>query len=162
MVQKKTAREIYSRAGDSKAEPAFQGDFGPTNGDSCMIPPAASGGNGQAALRQPSLFPPPDIYQADVCASRHGGVETSREAHERIRPFKREIYDKILTIIRSRGDLGATVHELAESIDTFPSSISGRLFELRIQGELDYLVDTSGNRVKRRGAYALVLVAKGN
>jgi hypothetical protein len=96
------------------------------------------------------------VLATDPCARKHGGAETSIAAHDRVRPYKRQIYSRILAVVRARGPAGATVHELAAALQTYPSSISGRLTELRILGLLTYKLDAASVRVKRRGACALV------
>jgi hypothetical protein len=113
-------------------------------------------GNDCGAAQQPSLFPLP-VFRADPCASKHGGAETSTSAHNRVRPHKRVIYERVLAIIRARGSAGATVHELAEVLDTFPSNISGRLTEMRALRLLTYKLDSDGAKVKRRGACVLLM-----
>jgi hypothetical protein len=107
-------------------------------------------------VEQPTLFPPAD-YAADPCSNRHGGSETSAQAHERVRPHKRQVYARILALVEARGLAGATVHELAEAMATMPNCISGRLTELRALGRLQHRLDGSGNLVKRRGAGVLEL-----
>ena len=105
---------------------------------------------------QPMLFPVDEAaaLAADPCAGRNGGAETSRDAHQRIRPHKREVHDKIMALVRRRGSV--TVHEVADGLGTHPHCISGRLTELRISGRLTYQLDAEGRRIRRGGAYALV------
>lgn len=127
------------------------------------LPPASQRGNApRIRITQTSLFHTEtyqgEVYDRDICANRHGGAETSREAHERVRPHKREVYERILAIVRERGS--ATVHELSEALATYPSSISGRLSELKILGRLTYALDAAGKKIKRRGAAALVATEK--
>jgi len=96
------------------------------------------------------------VCLADPCARRHAGAETSVQAHDRIKPHKRAIHQKIIDLARGRGQHGLTVHELAAELQTYPSNVSGRLFELRALGRLAYKLDPTGARVKRRGACVLV------
>jgi hypothetical protein len=109
-------------------------------------------------FRQPSLFPPPGQFHGDPTAGKHHGADTSIQAHERVLPHKRAIYERILAAVQGRGTLGASVHELAEALGTLPHRISGRLTELRAIGRLVYKLDEAGARVKRRGACVLVAV----
>jgi hypothetical protein len=131
-----------------------------------MSVPNSSHRSEAGPIHQGTLFPalppaaptdPPPAYPHDICANRHGGAETSAEAHDRVKPFKRGIYARILALVRASPE-GATVHELAEALGgTYPSSISGRLTELRVLGRLTYATDANRNKVKRCGACALVL-----
>jgi hypothetical protein len=124
------------------------------------LPHNAAAGNGPA-VRQPTLFHAAaygDVCPVDPCANKHGGAETSVQAHERVKRHKRAIHEKIIALARARGQEGVTVHELAAELQTYPSSISGRLTELRsVLGRLTYKLDAAGRRVKRRGACVLVL-----
>ena len=110
--------------------------------------------------RQLTLFDPEDVAPiscADPCARKHAGAETSIAAHERVAPHKHQVAERILAAVQARGDAGATVHELAADLGKFPSSISGRLTELRMLGRLAYKHDAAtGARVKRGGACALI------
>jgi hypothetical protein len=113
-------------------------------------------GNRLDDVRQPSLFAPIGVPQADPAAGKHHGAETSAQAHARVLPHKRAIYERVLSAVWARGADGATVHELAQDLETFPNNISGRLTELRILGRLEYRLDADGARVKRGGACVLV------
>ena len=111
--------------------------------------------------RQPLLFDSAGAYQADPCAQRHAGAETSIQAHDRVLPHKRAVYEQILAAVRAQGADGMTVHEVAQALETLPNKISGRLTELRMLGRLVYALDGTGARVRRGGAYALIVLAEG-
>jgi len=78
----------------------------------------------------------PLLDQLDVCQSRHGGSPESADAHARIVHSKEEKHQRIMKLVRSRGDYGITVHELAGAWGTTPNCVSGRLSELVQRGKL--------------------------
>lgn len=92
------------------------------------------------------------LDQLDVCASRHGGSETSVAAHERIIHTKEETHQKIMKLVRARKGYGVTVKEVAGAFGVQVNTISGRLSELKQRGKLK----DSGER--RLGAAVLVEV----
>lgn len=98
-----------------------------------------------------------DVVPVDPCANRHGGSETSQDAHDRVGPHKREVYARIMSLARQSGSAGITVHEVAEYLQTTPNAVSGRLTELKVMGRLVYAADDQGEKVRRRGAYVLVV-----
>lgn len=74
----------------------------------------------------------------DVCASRHGGAETSVAAHERIKGTKEADRNRIMAIVQARKGYGITVHEAAGALG-YGAAInrcSGRLSELVGRGKL--------------------------
>jgi hypothetical protein len=62
-----------------------------------------------------------------------------------------------VAIVRGRGAIGATVHEVADALGKVPSDISGRLTELRGMGRLQLQLDADGNPTRRGGARVLIL-----
>ena len=88
----------------------------------------------------------------DVCASRHGGAETSVAAHERMKHTKADTHNRIMKLAQARKEYGITVKEVAGAFGVQVNTISGRLSELKQRGKLK----DSGQR--RLGAAVLVMV----
>lgn len=91
------------------------------------------------------------IKDVDVCASRHGGAETSVEANKAVKKEKdREL---IYGYIQEARHYGHTLDELSVLLNRPPNSISGRLTELKVQGKIVY---TGRKRQTRSGCLARV------
>jgi len=96
--------------------------------------------------------PPP----LDVCRGRNQGSETSAAAHAKAKKT-RAVYERILSLVRSKAGDGCTLHELSAALEVAPHALSPRLTELRVGGFLTYALDDTGNKRKRRGAAVLVV-----
>lgn len=91
------------------------------------------------------------IKDVDVCASRHGGAETSVEANKAVKKEKdREL---IYWYIQEARHYGHTLDELSVLLDRPPNAISGRLTELQAQGKI---VHSGRKRRTRSGCLARV------
>lgn len=99
----------------------------------------------------PNLF---DYMTGDITANRHGGAPTSVEAFESIKGKLPEARREVLEFIASRGDYGATVHEVAEHFGKGVNAVSGRISELLRDG------DARRNGQKRNRASVVVAVKK--
>ena len=89
--------------------------------------------------------------ELDVCASRHGGVETSVAADKKVQKET----DRLLIynyIVASR-HYGHTLDELSILLHRPPNSISGRLTELSYQRKIIY---SDRKRRTRSGCLARV------
>ena len=91
------------------------------------------------------------LDQIDLCANRSRGNPQSQAAHEKIVSTKREIHERILKLIRARGEYGATSKEVAAAIGKPVNCISGRLSELKMTGQL------KKSELTRRGAAVLIV-----
>lgn len=92
------------------------------------------------------------VINKDPSARKHGGAETSIEAHERVKPTKEAMYRRIMDLARVRGDYGLTVHEVCGAFGKTPNEVSGRLSEL--VHKLKWL---KKNGEKRNGAAILIV-----
>ena len=92
--------------------------------------------------------------EKDVCANRHGRVDTSVAADKRVQ--KERDRHLILGYIKASRDYGITLDEMCIVLERKPNEISGRFSELRNQ---EQIVATSRRRVTRTGATARVWVA---
>lgn len=91
----------------------------------------------------------------DICEGRHGGAETSVEAHPHVsKEYDRQIIGRRIDLA---GRYGMTLDELCIVLGRTPNAISGRLTELRIMG-LIHISDKK--RRTRTGAMARVYVVK--
>lgn len=90
----------------------------------------------------------------DVCAARHGGVDTSVEAHRRVKKTRDQ--SLVLSCLKAAGGDGMTLDELCVKMGRTPNAISGRLTELRIQ---ELVVRLATRRPTRTGTGARVHVA---
>ena len=72
----------------------------------------------------------------DPDISRGHKNERSAEAHRRIEPHKAGMRARLLEHLRGRGAGGATLKELCQAFDKQPHQISGRLSELKRDGEV--------------------------
>lgn len=70
----------------------------------------------------------------DICERKHGGVETSRMAFEKARGNAQAQRNLIHREISTRGDLGLTSKEYAQSVSKPLHAISGRFSELQRDG----------------------------
>lgn len=83
---------------------------------------------------QPTLFPEMKKREPDICRRKHGGAETSVEADKAV---KKEADQKlILGYITAAKAFGMTLDELSIQLDRPPNRISGRLTELRMNGQI--------------------------
>ena len=98
---------------------------------------------------------PPDLFiknkEEDVCASRHGGAETSVQADGAVK--KERDRQLIYGYIKEAGSYGHTLDELSVLLDRAPNRLSGRLTELRMRGKI---VATGLTRKTRTGCKARV------
>jgi hypothetical protein len=94
------------------------------------------------------------IKEPDICASRHGGAETSIMADKKVQKTKdREL---IYGYIKSAGKFGHTCDELSIMLHRTPNAISGRLTELRMKGRI---VTSDQTRLTRTYSKARVYIA---
>jgi len=70
----------------------------------------------------------------DICASKHGGAETSKDAFERIRPNLLECQKKVHEAVVNAGDFGLTLNEFCDQSGTQKNSASPRFTELSGKG----------------------------
>ena len=91
--------------------------------------------------------------EPDVCASRHGGAETSVAADKKVKKEadRQLIYDYIV----ASKHYGHTLDELSILLHRPPNSISGRLTELSYQRKIIY---SGRKRRTRSGCLARVYV----
>lgn len=97
-----------------------------------------------------------DIYELLVVARdpserKHKGSETSVAAHRKIEGTKEVTYQKILTLVKARGEFGASSKEIAYALGKQLHAISGRLSEMRAMGKL------RDSGLRREGAAVLVV-----
>jgi hypothetical protein len=90
--------------------------------------------------------------EADICANRHKGAETSVGAHKRIRGSTSERREAVYAMIKWYNLSGLTVDELAAAWETTPNAISGRFSELA----RDSRIEKHGTRKTRSGCSAAV------
>jgi len=90
----------------------------------------------------------------DPCERKHKGNAQSIEAHKRVLHSKQETYKRIMALISSRGEFGATSKEIAYAFGVELNTISGRFSELKAMRWLR----ESGER--REGAAVLVCEVK--
>lgn len=92
--------------------------------------------------------------EPDICANRHGGVDTSVQADKRV---KKE-YDRrlILGYVQASRGYGLTLDEACIVLERNPNEISGRFTELAKAG---LIFATSLRRLTRTGSPARVWVA---
>lgn len=85
-------------------------------------------------MHQRSLFPPFDHHAQqpapDICAGRHGGADTSVEAHERSQAEHAHDWAAVLAYIRQCGTEGATSKQVALHLGKPLNCVSGRCSEL--------------------------------
>lgn len=81
--------------------------------------------------------------------------ETRREAHDQVTPKKKQVYDRILSFARHRGNWGFTADELAQEWQCPHNHTSPRISELVRRGEL---LATKRRRRTRAGSWACVFV----
>jgi len=91
----------------------------------------------------------------DISARRHKGNEQSSAAFHVIKDRLTQAQERVLGIIKYKGDRGATVNEIAFALDTTPNAISGRVSELKRDGK----IYKSGTRKTRSGCSAAILKA---
>lgn len=87
----------------------------------------------------------------DVCARKHGGVETSVEAFERVKVTGATWRRLVLEAIRAAGEAGMTLDELSAKFEIPVNCISGRCTEL---AKLGKIFRTQEKRLTRRGSPA--------
>ena len=92
----------------------------------------------------------PLLDQIDITENRHKGSPESRDAFDRIKHGKREMYDRIMFLAQQRKEYGITVHDVSHQFGKTPNEVSGRLSELKMMGKLR----KSG--LRRNGAAVLV------
>lgn len=83
-----------------------------------------------------SFFPGWEAAERDISARKHQGNPLSEEAFERLRPSLPAQRAAVLEYIRSRGELGATSKEVAGYLARALNCISGRLSELKRDGDI--------------------------
>lgn len=99
-------------------------------------------------------FPESSIKnETDVCASRHGGAETSVAADKKVKKEadRQLIYDYIV----ASKHYGHTLDELSILLHRPPNALSGRLTELSYQRKIIY---SGRKRRTRSGCLARVYV----
>jgi hypothetical protein len=118
-------------------------------------------------MSPPRPYAPSPLFDDDVDSKvkkrrtgRIGQARTSLASWARVEPHRRPVYDRILAVVRGRGQAGATLSELAIALNLDKSSFSGRLSELIAAGELEVLRDPKGKEVERDGCRVLVAVAR--
>jgi hypothetical protein len=101
-------------------------------------------------MEQQSFIP---IKEQDICRRKHGGAETSIEADKVVQ--KSQDRSLILGYIKKAGSFGHTLDELSILLDRPPNALSGRLTELRLNGDI---VTSDITRPTRTGCKARVYV----
>src|SRR5262245_10649024 len=91
------------------------------------------------------------IGHDDPCRRKHGGVETSDQAHERVKLGKSAAYTSILQLVEGAGAAGVTLKEICVKLRRTPNQLSGRLTELAAAKRI------RRNGLRRDGAFAWVL-----
>ena len=92
--------------------------------------------------------------ERDICARKHGGVDTSVAADKRVQ--KERDRNLVLGHIKAARDFGITLDEMCILLHRKPNEISGRFSELRM---LEQITPTVRRRPTRTGATARVWVA---
>lgn len=87
----------------------------------------------------------------DITANFHGGNKESVAAHDSIRPTKAQVRARVLSIIRSGGEAGATSDEAESWTGLSHQSCSARFTELKADG----LIEPAGRRLTRSGRGAM-------
>lgn len=83
----------------------------------------------------------------DICSNKHGGNQRSIEARARtnVTGRRKQVYDFIV----SRGEEGATSHEISKALNIPLHAISGRLSELKAIGKVKAVGVRNGADVLR-------------
>ncbi len=102
-------------------------------------------------MEQQSFIP---IKEKDICRRKHGGTETSVEADKVVKKLRDR--SLILGYIKKAGAYGHTLDELSILLDRPPNALSGRLTELRLNGDITI---SDLRRSTRTGCKARVYVA---
>lgn len=94
-------------------------------------------------------------------APPHENVPTSQEAAEQIEPRTESLRQRILKVIADSGRFGTTDDELEKVTGLRHQTVSARRRELYLLGEITYLRDFNGEKVRRktrsgRNAYVFV------
>ena len=106
-------------------------------------------------MRQETLFRLPNIkLDKDICANRHGGVDTSVQADRRVK--KERDRRLVLGYVQAAREYGITLDEACVILEREPNQISGRFTELAKEG---LIIATDGRRLTRTGSPARVWVA---
>ena len=106
-------------------------------------------------MRQETLFRLPSIkLDKDICANRHGGVDTSVQASSRVK--KERDRRLVLGYVQASRAYGITLDEACVILEREPNQISGRFTELAKAG---MILATDGRRLTRTGSPARVWVA---
>lgn len=87
----------------------------------------------------------------DICESRHRGNAESQAAHDKVVPTKTDTWKKIMNLISSRGEFGATSKEIAYAMGKQLHAISGRCSELKAMGWI------KPTELRREGSAVLIL-----
>jgi DNA-binding Lrp family transcriptional regulator len=96
--------------------------------------------------------------ETDITAGKHGRNEQSETAFGRIRPHLARSRERVLAVIRSCGQEGATTAEIAEKLNCAPNDISGRMSELKATGAI-FQSRHQPTRISARGRWGAVYVA---
>lgn len=91
------------------------------------------------------------VIARDPSERKHKGAETSVAAYRKVEGAKEVTYQKILTLVKARGEFGATSKEIAYALGKQLHAISGRLSEMRA---MKWLKDSG---MRRDGAAVLVV-----
>lgn len=86
----------------------------------------------------------------DPCARKHRGNPQSEAAHTRTLHTKQQTYKRIMTLLKARGEFGATSKEIAAAFGVELNTISGRFSELKAMKWI------KENGERRNGAAVLV------
>lgn len=74
---------------------------------------------------------PYDVADADITRRKHRDNGRSEAANLRVRPHKKSLRESCYELIEASGEVGATLHEIAERLGAKVYSVSGRLSELK-------------------------------
>jgi Mn-dependent DtxR family transcriptional regulator len=80
------------------------------------------------------------VITPHVDLSRGHAAETSREAHDALAPKKEAIWQQVMDVLESRGEM--TLSEIAAKLGMPVNSVSGRLTELAAQ----CIIERTGER----------------
>ena len=92
--------------------------------------------------------------EPDICANRHGGVDTSVQADSRVK--KEHDRRLILGYVQASREYGITLDEACVVLERNPNEISGRFTEL---AKDSLIIATNMRRLTRTGSPARVWVA---
>lgn len=100
-------------------------------------------------------------YQHDLFSDGpqpfEGKTDTSREAAAFVAPLTGNLRIKVLNFIKKRGDLGATLHEIADGTGLSLQTVCARRKELE---EMGFVKDSGSRRKNPSGRTGIIWIAE--